>query len=205
MNFPQVMFTRIHDDGCSVHERDSRNEVQYQWNTSQLPFFRHDSDTFSQIYRQNRAGREQDIEVENRLRNLNRVNASCGPYEQGVQAEIEAMAPVNYQLECLDSALKPSYTRMSRSANHTFTYENPNRADPGWYAFYTPPGGGNAFPGRGLYTFDRTSVDTRQAAKDAIAAPTKEQQILGVRGRPNPHAVPLLPKGCSHFGLFPQK
>lgn len=196
------MFTRIHDDGCSVHERDARNEVQYQWSTSQLPNFRRNNNVFTQIYTQQQPGREQNIEVENRLRNLNRVNASCGPYEQGIQAEIDSLVPVNYQLECLDSGLKPSYTRMSRSANHSFTYENPHRADPGWYPFYTPPAG-NDWPGRGLYTFDRISVDTRQAAKDAIATPTKEQQILGVRGRPNPHAVPLLPKGCSHFGLFP--
>lgn len=198
------MFTRVHDDGCYVHDRDGRNEDYYRWLIDQDPNFRRENvnDVHKQIYRQNRRGVEQDIEVENRLFDLNHVLGSCNSYQAGIQQERVDVAP-QYNLKCLESGLQPSYTKLSRTANHSYTYENPNRAQPGWYYFVTPPAGVQ-YPGRGLYAFDRKSVDTRQAEKDRILARTQQEQIRG-QSRQNPHFVPLLKGECNHFGLFQKK
>jgi len=194
------MFTRAYSDACAVSDHDGRNEEQYQWRMSQLPNFRRDTDIHKQIYSQGRRGVEQNIEVENRLRHQDYVLGSCNSYEAGIQAERAASAP-EHQLQCLVSGLQPTYTKLGRIANHSYTYENPHRAQPGWYYFVTPPDGVN-FPGRGLYAFDRKSVDTRQAAKDQSLAPTRQQQIRNQAQGPNRHFVPLLHGECAHFGLF---
>ncbi len=193
------MFTRVFDDACSVNNRDGRNEEQYLWNMSQLPNFRRDepNDQQMQIFRNQGRGLEQNIAVENRLFRLNQTNNSCNSFEAGIQQELVDSTP-QYDLRCLGNDLKPTYTKMSRIANNSATYMNPNKPQPGWYFYYTPP---MPLPGVGLYAFDRKSINTQLAAKDANRAPNRDAQYFGRPGRKNPHAVPRI-TGCSHFGLF---
>jgi hypothetical protein len=196
------MFTRISDDACSVNNRDGRNEDQYNWTLSQLPNFRREglADIQMQIYRNQGRGIDQDISIENHLFNIGPLNNSCNGYEAGIQQATVDAAP-QYQLRCLSGDLKPTYTKLGRVANNVFQYENPNRAQPGWYWFVSPPVAVQN-PGIGLYAADRIGYDTQQAAKDAARAPTRRGQYFTHSKGPNRHFVPLLKGECSHFGLF---
>ena len=165
------MFTNVRDDTCSVYDRDLRNERIYDHGINQVQNFRRSTDNFKQIYRSARRGLEQDVLTENKLRDLNHVLNSCNAYAAGIQQDRIESAPY-YDTSCLMDALKPQYTRLPRIANHSFTYENPYRAQPGFYHFVTVPKGVQ-YPGRGMYAFDRKFVDTRQNAKDEILTSNK--------------------------------
>lgn len=171
------MFTNIHDDACTVFDRDARNEKIYDWNMDQDRNFRRGNEVHQLIYRNNSRGLEQDINTENNLLGLNYALNTCNTYEAGIQKE--RLEGVPYQEpSCLVNDLKPQYTKMSRIANHSYTYENPYKPQPGYYYFITPPTGVQ-HPGVGLYSFDRKPVDTRQNAKDKIVADNKKFKKCG--------------------------
>lgn len=162
------MFTRINTDACSISDRDLRNRAIYDYELSNIPYYRRGQSVNAQVFGAQTQGLEQDYNLESQLQGLYRVENDCSLYGAGVQANLLASAPPQ-QTVCIGNALAPAYTRGVKSWRHYDTYQS-GRARVIDYAFVSPP---VEFVGIGEYSVNRVS-DTRQNTKDALAADNKQ-------------------------------